>query len=44
VTALEDLSARFAPRFVPADLLISMARRGDRFYPAEGRPVPADHL
>jgi len=44
VTALEDLSARFAPRFVPADLLISMARRGDRFYPAEERPVPADHL
>jgi 3-hydroxyacyl-CoA dehydrogenase/enoyl-CoA hydratase/3-hydroxybutyryl-CoA epimerase len=39
VDALEDLSARFAPRFTPCDLLVSMARRGDRFYPAEGKPV-----
>jgi 3-hydroxyacyl-CoA dehydrogenase/enoyl-CoA hydratase/3-hydroxybutyryl-CoA epimerase len=39
VDALEDLSARFAPRFTPADLLVSMARRGERFYPAEGKPV-----
>jgi 3-hydroxyacyl-CoA dehydrogenase/enoyl-CoA hydratase/3-hydroxybutyryl-CoA epimerase len=39
VNALEDLSARFAPRFTPCDLLVSMARRGERFYPAEGKPV-----
>jgi 3-hydroxyacyl-CoA dehydrogenase/enoyl-CoA hydratase/3-hydroxybutyryl-CoA epimerase len=39
VDALEDLSARFAPRFTPCDLLVSMARRGERFYPAEGKPV-----
>lgn len=39
VDALEDLSARFAPRFVPCDLLVSMARRGARFYPTEGKPV-----
>jgi 3-hydroxyacyl-CoA dehydrogenase/enoyl-CoA hydratase/3-hydroxybutyryl-CoA epimerase len=39
VDALEDLSARFAPRFTPSDLLVSMARRGDRFYPSEGKPV-----
>lgn len=35
VDALEDLSARFAPRFTPCDLLVSMARRGERFYPLE---------
>ncbi|HEX6314977.1 MAG TPA: fatty acid oxidation complex subunit alpha FadJ [Gemmatimonadaceae bacterium] len=39
VDGLEDLSARFAPRFTPADLLVSMARRGERFYPAEGKPA-----
>lgn len=39
VSELEDLAARFAPRFSPAELLLSMARRGERFYPAEGRPV-----
>jgi 3-hydroxyacyl-CoA dehydrogenase/enoyl-CoA hydratase/3-hydroxybutyryl-CoA epimerase len=39
VDLLEDLAARFAPRFVPSDLLVDMARRGARFYPAEGRPV-----
>jgi 3-hydroxyacyl-CoA dehydrogenase/enoyl-CoA hydratase/3-hydroxybutyryl-CoA epimerase len=39
VDALEDLSARFAPRFTPSDLLVSMARRGERFYPTEGKPV-----
>jgi 3-hydroxyacyl-CoA dehydrogenase/enoyl-CoA hydratase/3-hydroxybutyryl-CoA epimerase len=39
VDALEDLSARFAPRFTPCDLLVSMARRGERFYPTEGKPV-----
>jgi 3-hydroxyacyl-CoA dehydrogenase/enoyl-CoA hydratase/3-hydroxybutyryl-CoA epimerase len=39
VDALEDLSARFAPRFTPCDLLVSMARRDERFYPVEGKPV-----
>jgi 3-hydroxyacyl-CoA dehydrogenase/enoyl-CoA hydratase/3-hydroxybutyryl-CoA epimerase len=39
VDALEDLSARFAPRFTPCDLLVSMARRGERFYPTEGKPM-----
>jgi 3-hydroxyacyl-CoA dehydrogenase/enoyl-CoA hydratase/3-hydroxybutyryl-CoA epimerase len=39
VDALEDLAARFAPRFTPSDLLVSMARRGERFYPADGKPV-----
>lgn len=39
VDALEDLSARFAPRFTPSDLLVSMARRGERFYPTEGKPL-----
>ena len=39
VDTLEDLSARFAPRFTPCDLLVSMARRGERFYPAEGKPL-----
>ena len=38
VDSLEDLSARFAPRFTPCDLLVSMARRGERFYPVEGKP------
>jgi 3-hydroxyacyl-CoA dehydrogenase / enoyl-CoA hydratase / 3-hydroxybutyryl-CoA epimerase len=39
VDALEDLSARFAPRFTPCDLLVSMARRSERFYPVTGKPV-----
>ncbi|HEX7122478.1 MAG TPA: fatty acid oxidation complex subunit alpha FadJ [Gemmatimonadaceae bacterium] len=39
VTQLEELHARFAPRFAPSELLVSMARRGDRFYPVSGRPV-----
>ncbi len=32
VDALEELSARFAPRFVPADLLLDMARSGEKFH------------
>jgi len=39
VQQLEDLSVRFAPRFVPSEWLLQMARRGERFYPATGRPV-----
>jgi len=39
VDILEDLSARFAPRFTPCELLVSMARRSERFYPVEGKPV-----
>jgi 3-hydroxyacyl-CoA dehydrogenase/enoyl-CoA hydratase/3-hydroxybutyryl-CoA epimerase len=39
VDQLEEMSVRFDGRFAPAELLTSMARRGDRFYPAVGRPV-----
>jgi 3-hydroxyacyl-CoA dehydrogenase/enoyl-CoA hydratase/3-hydroxybutyryl-CoA epimerase len=39
VQQLEDLSVRFAPRFAPSDRLVQMARRGERFYPAVGRPA-----
>lgn len=38
VEQLEELSGRFAPRFAPAERLVAMARRGERFYPADGRP------
>ncbi|MGQ0537353.1 MAG: fatty acid oxidation complex subunit alpha FadJ [Gemmatimonadaceae bacterium] len=34
VRELEELHGRFAPRFSPAELLVTMARRGDRFYAA----------
>jgi len=33
VKRLEDLNDRFPGRFEPAELLVSMARRGERFYP-----------
>jgi 3-hydroxyacyl-CoA dehydrogenase/enoyl-CoA hydratase/3-hydroxybutyryl-CoA epimerase len=39
VRRLEELHARFAPRFRPAELLLDMVRGRQRFYPAEGRPV-----
>jgi 3-hydroxyacyl-CoA dehydrogenase/enoyl-CoA hydratase/3-hydroxybutyryl-CoA epimerase len=39
VKELEELHGRFTPRFAPAELLVAMARRGDRFYPTSGRPV-----
>ncbi|MGH7671218.1 MAG: fatty acid oxidation complex subunit alpha FadJ [Gemmatimonadaceae bacterium] len=39
VRRLEELHARFSPRFEPAELLLDMARDRRRFYPAEGRPV-----
>jgi 3-hydroxyacyl-CoA dehydrogenase/enoyl-CoA hydratase/3-hydroxybutyryl-CoA epimerase len=34
VRTLEDLNARHSPRFEPADVLVRMAERGERFYPA----------
>jgi 3-hydroxyacyl-CoA dehydrogenase/enoyl-CoA hydratase/3-hydroxybutyryl-CoA epimerase len=33
VKRLEDLNDRFPARFEPAEVLVSMARRGERFYP-----------
>ncbi|MBL8984378.1 MAG: hypothetical protein JNL26_19485 [Gemmatimonadetes bacterium] len=39
VTRLERLNDRFPGRFVPADLLVHMARRGERFYPPTGHPL-----
>jgi 3-hydroxyacyl-CoA dehydrogenase/enoyl-CoA hydratase/3-hydroxybutyryl-CoA epimerase len=39
IRRLEQLNARFAPRFVPAGLLLEMAERRRRFYPLEGKPV-----
>ena len=39
IRRLEQLNARFAPRFAPAGLLIEMAERRRRFYPVEGKPV-----
>lgn len=39
IRRLEALNSRFAPRFVPAALLLEMAERRRRFYPLEGRPV-----
>jgi len=39
VRTLEELNARFSPRFEPAGVLRRMAERGERFYPAEGKPV-----
>ncbi|MCU0623314.1 MAG: 3-hydroxyacyl-CoA dehydrogenase NAD-binding domain-containing protein, partial [Gemmatimonadaceae bacterium] len=34
VDELEELAARYPGRFAPADLLVQMARRGDRFHAA----------
>ena len=39
VKQLEDLDARWTPRFAPADVLVNLARRGGRFYPVDGKPV-----
>jgi 3-hydroxyacyl-CoA dehydrogenase/enoyl-CoA hydratase/3-hydroxybutyryl-CoA epimerase len=39
VRQLEELNARFAPRFEPAETLVRMARSGERFYPRQGRPA-----
>ncbi|MGH7693785.1 MAG: fatty acid oxidation complex subunit alpha FadJ [Gemmatimonadaceae bacterium] len=32
VRELEELHGRFTPRFAPSELLVAMARRGERFY------------
>ncbi len=37
VTRLEKLNDRYPGRFVPAEILIHMARRSERFYPSGGR-------
>ena len=39
VRRLEALNDRFTPRFEPAEILLAMARKGERFYPAEGKPI-----
>jgi 3-hydroxyacyl-CoA dehydrogenase/enoyl-CoA hydratase/3-hydroxybutyryl-CoA epimerase len=39
VRRLEALNERFAPRFEPAEILVRMARQGERFYPREGKVV-----
>jgi 3-hydroxyacyl-CoA dehydrogenase/enoyl-CoA hydratase/3-hydroxybutyryl-CoA epimerase len=39
VRTLDDFNARLAGRFDPAPILRRMAERGERFYPAEGKPV-----
>jgi 3-hydroxyacyl-CoA dehydrogenase / enoyl-CoA hydratase / 3-hydroxybutyryl-CoA epimerase len=41
VRQLEELNERFPPRFEPAELLLSMARRKERFYP-EGKLTTDD--
>lgn len=39
VSRLEKLNDRFPGRFVPAEMLVHMARRGERFYPQTGHPL-----
>jgi hypothetical protein len=39
VRRLEQLNTRFSPRYEPAGLLLEMAERRRRFYPAVGKPV-----
>ena len=39
VRQLQELNNRYSPRFVPADVLVEMAKTGKTFYPTEGRPV-----
>jgi 3-hydroxyacyl-CoA dehydrogenase / enoyl-CoA hydratase / 3-hydroxybutyryl-CoA epimerase len=34
VQQLEELNDRFPPRFEPANLLLDMSRRRERFYPS----------
>ncbi len=39
VERLEELNSRFSGRFAPADLLVRMARKGERFHPSGARPL-----
>jgi 3-hydroxyacyl-CoA dehydrogenase/enoyl-CoA hydratase/3-hydroxybutyryl-CoA epimerase len=39
VRQLQELNNRYPPRFVPADVLVEMAKTGRTFYPTEGRPI-----
>jgi 3-hydroxyacyl-CoA dehydrogenase/enoyl-CoA hydratase/3-hydroxybutyryl-CoA epimerase len=39
VRQLEHYDVRFPGRFTPADILVSMARSQQRFYPTHGKPV-----
>lgn len=39
VRELEELHGRFTPRFAPSELLVAMARRGDRFYSGSAAPA-----
>jgi 3-hydroxyacyl-CoA dehydrogenase/enoyl-CoA hydratase/3-hydroxybutyryl-CoA epimerase len=36
---LEELAERYGQRFAPCDLLVTMAQKGERFYPLAGRPL-----
>ena len=38
VRELEELHGRFTPRFAPSELLVAMARRGERFYSGSFMP------
>jgi len=38
VRELEELHGRFTPRFAPSELLVAMARRGERFYSGSYMP------
>ena len=38
VRELEELHGRFTPRFAPSELLVAMARRGERFYTGSYSP------
>ena len=39
VEELEMLNARFSARYAPTEMLVHMARKGERFYSNRGRPV-----
>ncbi len=39
VDELEELNTRFLGRFFPSELLVRMARRSERFYPTDGKPL-----
>ena len=39
VRQLQELNTRYPPRFEAAEVLVEMAKRGEAFYPTEGRPV-----